>query len=80
MNGGSPIQAVLWLEWGSSRAGCTWDIALKGRGFQPRRNPSSTSTLSFRAEHELPNDGHAKSRDPKPVDIQQRPDRESSEI
>ena len=34
-------------------AECTWDIALKGRGFQPRRNASPTSTLSSRAEERI---------------------------
>jgi len=42
--------------------------------------PAPLPLLSSRAERERPKDGHAKSRDPIPVDIQQRPVRESSEI
>jgi hypothetical protein len=35
------MQAVFWLGWDSSRVGLSWDIALKGRGFQPRRNANA---------------------------------------
>ena len=86
--GGYPTQAWFWLEWGNSIAGRTWDIALKGRGFQPRRNASplplchpersmSVRRTVMRSREPALSEVEG---DPMPVDTQQWPDRESSEI
>jgi hypothetical protein len=53
---------------------------LKRRRYLSRTAAQASPALSSRPEHERPKDGHAQSRDLMPVDPQQRPVRESSDL